>query len=382
MISGVRRAGKSTLLRLLADQIIQMVPPENILYLNFDDERLVHFTVDDFQSLLELFWEQCAAAGPYFFLLDEIQNIRYWEKWVNRLYEQEKIKVFVTGSNATLLNSEIASSLTGRNQTISLYPFSFREFLRLRNKESNLQLTSKQNVELFKEWKVYLERGAFPQVISSGNTEFLQNYFQDILYKDIIARYSIRHSAEIKEMAFYLASNLGNTMSYQKLASLTGIKSVSMIKRYWDYFQYSFLFFKIHKFDYSVKKQLYNPAKNYGIDVALMRQIGFSMSEKSGAALENIVFIHLRRRNKEVYYQQGKQECDFLVKEGRKIVHAIQVCQEIQPQNEAREFGGLLEALSTYGLSEGLILTENQERLIQKDGKKIVIQPVWKWQLE
>lgn len=383
VISGIRRAGKSTLLRIITDTLFKRVPPEAVFYLNFDDERLVNFKVDDFNSLLQLFWEKAPPQKEYFFLLDEIQNVKYWEKWINRLYEQERIKVFVTGSNASLLSSEIATSLTGRNITVELFPFSFKEFLRLRNKElPPTYITSKQKAFFLREFHHYLDLSSFPQVITTGNKEFLQNYFNDILYRDIIARFSVKDTKEIKELAFYLASNISKPMSYQQLAKLTGIKSTNTIKNYWDYFQHSFLFFRMHKFDFSVKKQIYNPAKNYCVDVQLARQIGFSFSEDPGRQLENVVFIELRRQRREVFYHLKQKECDFVVRSRNKIKQAIQVTHILHTENEEREIAGLLEAMTLYHLQEGLILTSDQEKKVQAEGYSIRVLPVWKWLLE
>lgn len=383
VISGIRRAGKSTLLRIIADALFEKVVPEAVFYLNFDDERLVNFSVNDFNSLLELFWETAPKEREYFFLLDEIQNVKYWEKWVNRLYEQEKIKTFVTGSNASLLSSEIATSLTGRNITVKLFPFSFKEFLRLRKKELSLvSITSKQKALFLREFYQYLNLSSFPQVIITENKEFLQNYFNDILYRDIIARFSVKDIQEIKELAFYLASNISKSMSYKQLAKLTSIKSTSTIKNYWDYFQHSFLFFRMQKFDFSVKKQIYNPAKNYCIDVQLARQIGFSFSDDPGRQLENLVFIELRRQGKDVFYHLGKKECDFVLKEGNKIRQAIQVTHILHKENEEREIAGLLEAMRMYHLREGFILTSEQEKQLKVEGYSIRVVPVWKWLLE
>ncbi len=381
IISGIRRSGKSTLLRIIMDALLQKAAPEAIFYLNFDDDRLVNFSVDDFNSLMHLFWEKAPQKKEYFFLLDEIQNVKYWEKWISRLYEQEKIKVFVTGSNASLLSSEIGTSLTGRNITVELFPFSFKEFLRWRNKELPLATTTKKKALLLREFHQYLNLGSFPQVIATKNKEFLQNYFNDILYRDIIARFSVKDTKEIKEMAFYLASNISKPMSYQQLAKLTGIKSTNTIKNYWDYFQHSFLFFRMQKFDYSVKKQIYNPAKNYCIDVQLARQIGFSFLDDPGRQLENLVFIELRRRGREIFYHLGQKECDFVLRSKNKITQAIQVTHLLHRENEEREIAGLLEAMKLYRLQEGLILTSDQEKKIHVEGHCMVVLPVWKWLL-
>src|SRR3989338_6198619 len=374
VISGIRRSGKSTLMKMLAQDLLEKNPAENIFYLNFDDERLVKFGLDDFSQLLEIFFEQC-QKGKHYFFLDEVQTVVHWEKWVNRLSEQENIKVFVTGSNASLLSSEISTSLTGRNIVLEIFPFSFSEFLRLNNYDL-LDANTKQRVELLKKFTEYLHLGSFPQVIKTKNLEFLTSYFNDILYRDIIARFSLKDIKEIKELAFYLASNIGKPMSYNNLAKLTGIRSLSTLKNYWDYFQQSYLFFKLNKFDFSVKKQIYNPAKNYIIDVALANKIGFFFTEEKGRALENIVFIELKRRGKNIFYHSEKHECDFVIKQ-KKIAEAIQVCLELSEENKQREIEGLIEALQKYKLKEGLILTLDEEFSFVQDGKKIIVMPVW-----
>lgn len=383
IISGIRRCGKSTLLKILADELLIKAGKENVFYLNFDDERLVNFTVENFNDLWQWFLQNCEKNNKYYFFLDEVQAVPYWEKWVKRLYEQEKVKVFVTGSNASLLSSEISTLLTGRNYTLELFPFSFKEFLILEKIDGNLEksLTTQRKAVLIKKFKDYLEWGSFPQVLVKKNKEFVKSYFNDILYKDIIARYSLRDVKEIKEMAVYLASNIGMIVSYSTLMTVTNIKSTSSVKNYWDYFMGSFLFYKVNKFDYSVKKQIYNPVKNYIIDSLLAQQIGFNFSENRGRLLENVVFIHLKREGKEIYYHLNKKECDFVIKDGLKIREAIQICYELNKENENRELGGLVDALKSYKIKEGLIITFDQEKEIMFEGFSIKVVPIWKYLL-
>ena len=203
VITGIRRGWKSSLMKLIANDIIEKfkIPQDNILYLNFEDERFTDFTFQDFEKIYEIFLEIYSPYGRKYFFLDEIQNITGWEKWVNRLHQFEDIKIFVTGSNATLLSSEISTALVGRNRQLTNWPFSFREFLLLRNfsiSEKDIYLREKK-IKLKNSFKEYLKLGSFPEVLKIKDTTLLEQYFKDIIYRDVIVRYSIRNPKELKE---------------------------------------------------------------------------------------------------------------------------------------------------------------------------------------
>jgi uncharacterized protein len=315
---------------------------------------------------------------PVFFF-DEIQNIPQWEQFVNRMYEKG-LKLFITGSNATLLSSEIASSLTGRNKTLELYPFSFAEFLQFEGINPNLNKQTSKNKSLMRgSLKDYMQIGGFPLVVKEKDLELINNYFQDILYRDIIARYRIIQVNEIKQIALYLISNIGKLFSYATLQKIAGIKSSQSVKSYVDYLQDTFLLYYLKKFDYSVKKQMMNSRKAYVIDSALCNRLGFAFSENSGRILENIVFMHLLRRGAEVYYHKEKKECDFVVKSGLKITAAIQVCESLHIENYVRELEGLSEAIHSYGLEKGLLICNHntlQQNLVP-DNIQIISASEW-----
>ena len=252
-----------------------------------------------------------------------------WEKFINRMYEQG-IKVFVTGSNAKLLSSEISTSLTGRNKLIELYPFSFLRISRFIGNSYDLKrITPKSKSLILKDFNKYFETGGFPLVVKENDTELINAYFQDIFYRDIISRYKLTQVNEIKQIGLYFASNIGKLFSYSTLREISGVKSLSSIKNYLYYYEQSYLYFYLKKFDYSVKKQIMNPKKVYIIDPAFAHRLGFNFSENKGRILENIVFLELLRRRKEVYYHSGRKECDFVVKEGLDIVEAIQVAYQV-----------------------------------------------------
>lgn len=379
IISGIRRCGKSTFLKLLAKKVQGIK-----IFINFDDVRFVDFDHIDFQHLHELIIEIYGNDTKKYYFLDEVQNIHYWEKWVNNLYDHGN-KVFVTGSNATLLSSEISTFLTGRNKVIKLFPFSFKEFLRLKNyQEIDLKkLTTVETSEIYNRFLEYFLLGGFPLILRNNDLDLSKQYFEDILNKDLINRYKIRDVKEIKDLILFLFSNVGSRYSYNTLRQVSGVKSLSTIKNYIDYFENVFLLSSVQKFDYSVKKQKVSPSKIYALDNSFLKTVAFNFAENLGRRLENLVFIELQRRGKEVYYHAYKKECDMVIKDKLKIVEAIQITTNFtMPDLKTREIDGLSDALFTYKLSEGLLLTLETEEIITRKDKKIIVKPVWKWLLE
>ena len=389
VITGVRRGGKSSLMKLLATDITEKygVPRNNILHLNFEDERFTEFDVNDFDQVYEIFLEVYHPRGKNYFFLDEVQNVKGWERWVNRLYEFEDIKIFVTGSNAAMLSPEISTTLTGRNRQLIIYPFSFNEFLSLRKyslNEKSFYLREKR-IELKQLFKEYLELGSFPEVLKIRDITLLEQYFKDIIYRDIIARYSTRNIKEIKEMTLFLASNIGTVQSYKNLKEIIGVKSLNTIKNYLEILENVFLFFRVELFAYSVKKQIYNPSKIYSVDSALSNSVAFKFSENIGHIYENLVFIELRRRNKEIFYWKSKknQEVDFVIKRGLKIEEAIQVCFSLAEKKvRDREIKGLLAAENELNVNNLVIITDDEEGEKEIEGTTINIIPLWKWLLQ
>jgi uncharacterized protein len=376
IISGIRRCGKSSLMFLIKEKM-NLKEPE-YCYFNFDDERIIAdiSILDNIYNLhIEVY-----GTEPVFFL-DEIQNITNWEKFVNRMYEQGR-KVFVTGSNAKLLSSDISASLTGRNRLIELYPFSFSEYLRFTGSSYDLnRLTSKSKSLLLKDFNKYFDTGGFPLVVKEDDMELINAYFQDILYRDIISRYRLTLVNEIRQIGLYFASNIGKLFSYSTLKDISGVKSLSSIKDYLYYYEQSYLYFYLKKYDYSVKKQIMNPKKVYTVDHSFAHRLGFNFSENKGRILENIVYIELLRRGKEVYYHSGKKECDFVVKKGLNVTEAIQVVFQLNIHNHEREYQGLEEAMTVHNLESGLLLSHNGEDYDYAGNAGIKVMPVWEWLL-
>ncbi len=369
VITGARRSGKSTLLRQLAENF------DAYHYLNFDDERLLNFKVSDFEKLMLLFNKMNPAKVIF---LDEIQNVAKWERFVRRIYEEE-YKIFVTGSNANLLGSELATHLTGRYFSIELFPFSFAEFLKLKNQDWQ-DLYSEKISQITALFDQYLKNGGFPEFLKTQDVEYLKRTYEDILYKDILVRFNVREVKSFRELANFVFANFAKEASYNNLKKILDFKSVMSVRNYVHYLQESYLAFELFKYDFSLKKQYVSNKKIYAIDNGLRNAIAFSTSSDDGRLLENLVFLELKRRAQEIYYFKDKNECDFLVKEKNRITQAIQVCFQIDQNNRDRELTGLREAMKKFDLRKGLILTKTQEEQIGENNE-IEIKPIWKWLL-
>jgi hypothetical protein len=380
IISGVRRCGKSTLM-----QKIRSEDKQKDYYLNFEDDRLINFTVEDFQTLLEVFEELYGHQTIFYF--DEIQNILNWERFVRRLHEDNN-KIYITGSNATMLSKELGTKLTGRYISLSMYPYSFYEFVRhyspeLINKKTYVTQEIGAARKLFTE---YCRVGGIPEFVKFENPEYLHDLYESIIYRDIITRYKLPQERPIKELVFYLASHIGKDITFNALSKIIDVSSATTVSEYCSYLENSYLSFLVNRFNYSLKKQIYFDKKQYFVDHALTRAIGFRISDDRGRFLENIVFIELKRRNHEIFFHKMKYECDFVIRHRAKIVIAIQVCVRLDTDEaKKREYAGLIEAMEAYHLKEGLILTEDMEGeeiiKVKAVEYQIHLVPVWKWLL-
>ena len=370
IISGVRRCGKSTLLK----QIINENPG---YYLNFDDDRLINFSVNDFQKLAEVFLELYGERKYYY--LDEIQNIKGWELFARRLREEEK-KLYVTGSNATMLSKELGTRLTGRYLQITLYPFSFHEFIQYKkvpvHKLDNF--TTEEKSHLKAAFSQYITLGGFPEYLLTENVEYLRTLYNNIIYRDVLARYNITNDKSVKELMYQIASNTAKEFSYNSLKNTLRLGSSTTIKDYISYIENSYLLMQIPKFSYSTKSQIYANKKIFMIDTAMAILNGFRISGDMGRLLENMVCIQLKRNNHELFYFRNRFECDFITKKNNSY-QAIQVCYELNDNNRTREINGLVEAMDKLNLKKGEILTIDQEEELVQDDRQIKIVPAYKW---
>ncbi|MCD4759919.1 ATP-binding protein [archaeon] len=359
IISGVRRCGKSTLL----SQILKK--QKKFYYLNLEDPKLDGFELKDFNKIDTLFKEVYGKNGIYFF--DEIQNVNKWEIFVRYLVDKKE-KVILTGSNASLLSKELGTRLTGRHIDIQLFPFSFKEFL---------DFTKEKASE--KSYKTFLSKGGFPEFLKENNPEILNELLSDIIMRDIVNRYKIRNSSLLKKIAIYLISHVGKEFSFNSLKKMFQIKSVQTVIDYISYFEDSYVLFTVPKFSYSYKKQQINRKKVYSIDNGFSHSNTVSFSKDRGRMFENSIFLHLRKKYKNIFYFQEKHECDFIIKENNKINQAIQVCYNLNDENQKRETEGLLEAMKKFKLNNGTILTFSQEDEFEIKGKSIKVIPAYKF---
>ncbi len=381
ILLGIRRCGKSTLLYQFIDFMLRKhVDPKEILLINFEDDILSKKTL---REIFDVYQSNINPDKKMYVFLDEVHRCKEWVLFLRKMYDTRQINhVFVTDSCSKFIKPELASAITGRNITIHVSPLSFKEFLNWKKLSFDLNLLTRAEVnKIRKELNDYLKRGGFPEVFSKtleiNKKILLTEYLSDIIHKDLVERYNINYS-KIKDLVDFLGANAGNMFSPRKYSKNSGL-SLESINTYMKYLQEVFLFRAIPKFDYSMRKQQMSHKKVYIADTGFMNLVGFKFSENIGNVYENMVLIELNRLGKEVYYWKDKYECDFLVKDGVKIIQAIQVCFKLE--DKEREVNGLLEALNTFKLKDGLILTEDFEGVEKINKKRIIYKPLWKWLL-
>ncbi|MDP2385094.1 MAG: ATP-binding protein [Bacteroidota bacterium] len=358
IITGLRRCGKSTLL-------LQVLKKDykDALYLNFEDIRLTGFEPKDFVRL----HQEIVRRKHKVLFFDEIQLVEKWEIFIHQLLN-ENYTVFVTGSNASLLSREMGTHLTGRHLSMELFPFSYTEFLAFKKAKPKKGTLME-----------YLQTGGMPEFVKTKQTLILTSLAEDIIVRDIAVRHSVRDVSALKQLAVYLISNVGKPVSANKLAGMFGIKSVTTILEYFSYYADVYLLEFLPQFNYSLKAQVRNPKKVYAIDTGFINAASLSFSEDFGHKLENLVYLHLRRKHKELYFFKDKGECDFVVFEKNEVQQLIQVCLEVNDENFEREKNGLIEALRFFKKKEGVIVTMNQSDEFNIEGCKIKLVPAYEF---
>jgi hypothetical protein len=383
-IIGVRRSGKSTLMKqFIKKQIDLGRSRESFLYVNFEEPKFTDMlSLDSLQQIYNAYTEILKPKNIPYLLLDEIHNIPRWEKFVRGLHEKKEANIIVSGSTSKLLSKELGTLLTGRWLELKTYPLNFQEFLQFKQLKikNKLDILS-QKVKIKQLLREYLEFGGFPLVsLKEEKEEILRRYFDDIITRDIAERHKIRRVDKLKTLAKYYLTNSSSLISYRKISKFMNL-SLDSVERFSNYMEDANLVFLVPKFSYSLKEQEVNPRKVYSIDSGLINVISFRFSDNIGKLYENIVFLSLVRGDREIYYYKNKNECDFIIKKGKKIIQAIQVSYQIK-ENREREIKGLLEAIQAFKLKEGIIITEDKEGEEKIKGKKIKFIPLWKWLLE
>lgn len=359
IISGVRRCGKSTLLM----QMMKGMDDESVLYLNFESPQLYEFTLPDFTRLDNVIRQK--GTNTLFF--DELQLVEGWEMYVRQKLD-EGFRVIITGSNASLLSKELGTRLTGRHITQELFPFSYREFLTFKVLDP-----SEESL------KAYMVTGGFPEFVKTGDQEQLSMLFDDVLIRDIVTRYGIKDVKSLHRLASFLLSNIGNRVTATKLKQPLSIGATSTILSWFSHLELSYLVFFLPMFSHSTKAQLINPRKVYAIDLGLVEAISNTMTEDVGRKLENLIFLHLRRKYTELYYFDEKGECDFVAMKHGTVAELVQVCYELNPDNLKRELNGLLKAMRFFNQRHAIILTFANSDFIEEDGYKVEVVPAYKY---
>ncbi len=360
VLQGIRRGGKSSLFKLLINHLYQTTDPLEILYINLDDPFFIKYSnnPEGIYEIIQTAQKLTQKEVKYLFL-DEVQAINGWEKYVKSVYDSSEFqKIFITGSNSSLLNGEYATLLSGRYLSTKVYPLSFSEILKINNINTPLEL-NKQLPKVLKIVDEMMSYGSFVEVYELQNEfkrEILSSYYETILLKDCIANSQIRETRGFKELSFYALTNLASLYSYASLSKALRLNDKST-KEYVEILESSYLFSEIKIFSYSLKEQINNKKKLYLCDNGFTN-LTSTFSANYGKLLENLVFSELSKQGCEIYFYNKEGECDFIVKKNDKTV-AIQVCYEINEQNRTREMEGILKL--PFEVDERYIITYNQQ---------------------
>ena len=396
-VTGIRRCGKSSLLRLTINKLLSSgIPKENILYVEFDDERFSSMQVSDFDDILQAYRDmhpEKPLKDVYMFF-DEIQLIKGWELFVLRTYKNYCKHIFITGSTAEMLSEEMASALRGWPDEYVEYPLDFKEYLRFRGLNPN-PYTEDGAAVIKSAFKHYCNEGSYPKAVlaetESARTKILQSYFNTMLFRDLIEHYEIRTSPSI--VRYFLKrvfENLTKPTSvnniYNELKSAGMKVGKDSLYDWLDYACNIYLLYKVPCYTKSVLKETTLPSKYYIADNGLRRAVLYTQSSDEGKELENIIFAFLHRSlgsdDKIFYFNENAVECDFLIQKGENPHELVQVCWELTSENRLREIKGLKAASEATGCKSCRIVTFDQEETIVQDGLSISVIPAWKWLMQ
>ena len=362
IITGMRRVGKSTLL----NQVARRFDYQHALYLNFDDINLSGFEQNDFVRLHNEIKHR--EARELFF--DEIQLVSGWEMLVHQLL-REGFVVYISGSNASMLSVDLGTHLTGRHISMELFPFSYTEFLTYTHGEANVQSMDE-----------YILTGGIPEYVRTRDKLILRTLLDDVLVRDIAVNKSVRNVDSLKQLAVYMLSNIARPYSASKLTSVAGVSSASTVLDFLSYMRNAYLIDSVGLYDNSLKVTARNPRKVYACDIGLARSVSLSHSPDLGRYLENMVFISLRHQHSSdnIYYFAHQGECDFVVTgHDNRPQQVIQVCHELNEENFEREMGGLAEAMRTFNIDHGIIVTRNEADHFDIDAGSVDVVKAWEW---
>ena len=392
-IVGVRRAGKSTIVKQIINYLIRDrgIHPGNILFLNLETPQFSRFRmgITALEQAFEDYLKLVTPEGMIYCFLDEAQFFPEWHIFVKSRYEQQNIKFIITGSNSSLLSSELITLLSGRALPVTVFPFSFSEFVRCRQIDISDPVAILRERHLLRNaFDGYLVNGGFPEIafIESEQIrkEILVMYARNILYQDITPRFGIKKALELENLFYYLMSNVASVVTYNRLSSLVSLNDKT-IKDFISYFSDAYLLFTVDAYGFSVREQIKSPKKIYAIDTGMVHATAFGLSENTGHAIENMVFLELKRRGKEIFYYRTANglEVDFAVREGNRLTELIQVTRDMKVEKtRGRELKALLKAMDETGLASGTIITYEDEEEITAEGKTVRIIPAYRYLLQ
>ncbi len=393
---GVRRCGKSTYLVQLMKRILNRgVSRQNILYLNFFDDRLHGLQQAGIglvtEAYYELFPEKKGVETVYCFF-DEIQAIAGWEPFVDRLMRTEKCEVYLTGSSARMLSKEIGTQMRGRGLSWEMFPFSFREFLDYKRIDGGGALSTKRRLLVQKAFGEYWQTGGFPEVLGLPRqlrVKTHQEYFHAVLFRDLIERHDAAHPKAVADLAHWLINNIAAPYSVNRLTgylqSLGHNAPKSAVSNYLAWFEDAYFLFSVRVFDASLARSQTNPKKAYCVDHAMITSLSSGILLNSGHLLENLVFTALRRIFPEVFYYKtaAAREVDFVVRSRDRVPMLIQVCESLaEPQTRKRELAALDEAMKELHVKTATIVTRAEDDRIATDAGTIHVIPIWRFLLE
>src|SRR3989338_41266 len=373
-LTGIRRCGKTTIMYQMIALLLQTYKPEQVLYINLDDEAL---NKESLESIYLFYRQNKNPDQKSFLFLDEIQNVQGWEKFLKKTYDlMENVKFVISGSSANLLRGEYATLLTGRNITFNIFPLSFKEFLEFSHIKYE-KITTITKSRIIYELNNYLEYGGFPEVFFKEKEIkriLLKQYFEDIVYKDIVKRHNINEK-KVTDLGVYLLTNIANSFTIRKIRNFTGL-SIDSIKDYLSYLEDAFLALPLEHFSYSLKERSQRPKKSYSIDCGLRNVVSFRFSQDIGRLAENCVRAELLRKGKETYYWKEKGEVDFVVKNQDNTLTVINV--SFADDIQEREINSLKEFKTKFKKVDTLILLT---RNIEEKTEGVLKIPLWKWLL-
>lgn len=394
-IPGVRRCGKSTLMEIAINELVESgVSVERILWLGFDDERLKNMTSDELDDVIVSYMEMYPdiPIKEVYMFFDEIQLIKDWEYFVLRVYKSYCKNIFVCGSNATMLSTELSSALRGYPLEYETYPLSFNEYCRFKGIPTKGFL-EQDKARLRTAFEAYNMESAFPEIVltssKSEQTKLLQGYFDTMLLKDLVEHYRISNIGVVRYFVKRIMANLTKPTSinaiYKDIKS-QGLKVSKDDLYLWaNYICDIFMFIRISRYDRSLVKEQKSLDKYYCIDNGLRGAVLMPQSNDNGKGLENIVLLQLNRIKQpsdKITYYQGDKECDFVHQRNESVILLIQVTWNMTDEStRAREISGILEASQVTGCDNLLIITKEEECMIEIEGKRIQVLPAWKWLL-